>query len=395
VRAPLLLALASLSSIASFLWACDSFDSTDDPPLDDGGTGVDAFGGLDADTGASVDDGGLDATTGMGTHAARCPRPPGPTMAPSVAPRIRLYAPADAGTEYPFGITTDSKFVYWTTMSFEMTGDAPYDGAGTAKIMRVDRSGANAKATVIATSQRRALSIAIAGDHVYWAALDGTKPVLRRARRDCAANCTVEPVIALGSGGVLDLVEIDGTHLLASDLDQNVHVVDLSVPTVVDTQFMSDYPAVTSTSTRGFAASAFASGMYQVTATAPAAFTPFATVPDSGDPLFPGMSPITTDCNTVYGWRGSAKIWKIGADGGVATAFASPPINAVFGLDADQKYLYTAAPDGPGAIAIPIAGGSAETISPGNVFRIAVDDVGVYWGDHDRNSGGAIWMMVK
>lgn len=89
-------------------------------------------------------------------------------------------------------------------------------------------------------------------------------------------------------------------------------------------------------------------------------------------------------------------MWKIGGDGGTAQVFApNIGVDGVFALAADQAHVYVAAPDGPGLIAVSIPGAQPMTIKPGNVHRIAVDDVGVYYGDHDQQQGGALWMMMK
>ena len=304
--------------------------------------------------------------------------------------------------EFPFGIATDSDYVYWVTSSFDEAGDLPYDGMGTAKIMRVDRKGAVAggRSTVIAAGQRRAVAITMAGDYVYWAAMAGVQAKLRRVRRDCPENCLVEDLtaVALGGAPIIELATINDQTIVLADGDGKITVVKTS-PTLTlangSTQ-TSDYPALAATSEECFVAGALIPAVTRIPGGTMSTALKFGSTPDAGPSLNVGLSPMTTDCKDIYGWRGGDSIWKLGGDGGTATEFkTNVGIGDTFDMAADQGYLYLAVPDGPGLFAVSISGGQPQQVIAGNVHRLAVDGQGIYYGDHDKTTGGAVRMIVR
>jgi hypothetical protein len=403
VRARVIPALLAFPVVALTAWACGSFDSADDSPLDAGSGGdAPADGPRPSDGGGETStlDGG-DASTGIGTLAAPCPRPAAPKCVPSQCARRLLYVPATTGTEFPFGIATDSRYVYWVAMSNVEAGDVAYDGKGTSKIMRVDRSGAlNATATVVATDQRRTMAIAMAGDYVYWPVLtNGTQAFLRRTKRDCATKCQVQELTTapIGSVPILALVAIDDSTLVAAAEDGAISVVTVNAlgGIVSGSGSTAEYPALAVTTGNAIAAAAFTSSVQRIPAQTSTA-APFGTVPDASDSnLFAGLSPITTDCDAIYGWRGAGQFWKIPAAGGTAMPFADSGLPGTFSMVADQGFIYNGVPNGPGVVALSLATGAEQNVITGNVHRVAVDDVGMYWGDHAQSTGGSLWMMVK
>lgn len=387
--------VAAIGATIAALVCCDAYSPAADAP--DGGRPPD--GGSDPDVVASSDAApDPDARPALfGVHSPRCPRPKPPPCNPQICPKRRLYEPPNAAVELPFGIATDSQFVYWTTIGRGDAGDSAYNGRGDARIMRVACDGS--PATVIATGQRNATAIAIAGDWVFWGATTGTKSSeIRRARRDCAASCVVEPVFTTAAEYVFGLVEVDEHTLLATSHDGRVVMIaidDAGNATDTTSTFTSDFPAITATSTEGFATGGLTPVIQRIPV-ATRAPVPFATLPDAsaqGEPA--GLSPITTDCSDVFGFRGGSRIWRVAIDGGAASQLALLPTSDAYDVTTDQSWLYVAAPNGTGVFAVELASKSPVTIQSGNVFRIAVDDAGVYWGDHDPNSGGALWMMEK
>jgi hypothetical protein len=392
-----------LACAALFWGACGAFDSANEAPADAGAdtppTPTD--GPTGPPDGGDAGEGGEDGGTTVAAHAAPCPRPVGPQCNPESCTRRVLYQPAQPGIEFPYTITTDEAFVYWTTVSAETNGDVPYDGLGVAKIMRVDRGGVlmGSKATVIAEGQRRAHNLAAAGDYLYWVAMNVTgKAQLRRVRRDCAMACPIEPLVELGSSPVWELVEIDDKTLLAADDAADVYVVSVGVTPalVAATVKTSSYATVTASNTAGFAMGAFApeTKIVPLSTLTP---VPHGFIPDAGEGsnLTAGMSPITTDCNDIFGWRNQKEVWKLGVAGGVATKFKTISTGDVFSLAADRSWLYVGSANAGGVLAVSIDGLVEQTIQGGNIHRIAVDGAGVYWGDHDAMTGGAIWMMLK
>lgn len=386
-------ALVSIASVSVAIVCCEAYAPADDRPAPLEAGASDAPSAGDAE---SVD-GGREAATSpaIGAHTPRCPRPNGPSCAPPSCERRVLYAPPSAGVEFPFDVATDSSFVYWTSLSAESAEDVPYDGRGTARIRRVARA-PGSKASSIAEGQRDATAIAMAGDWLYWTAANGALWELRRVRRDCPESCVVEPIAQLGPGRFVALAEIDDETLLASRF--NGTTLAIVIPktgnvSVATAGTSADIPGLTTTSTDGFLSAVVTSEIVRVPA-ATRSSVPFATLPDASAGQS-GLSPITTDCTTLFGWRGAQQLWKVPIEGGILSEFTTAPISLVFGLASDREFIYAAAPNLEGVVAIGIDSGIAQTIRPGNAFRIAVDEAGVYWGDHDKNAGGALWMMVK
>jgi hypothetical protein len=327
-----------------------------------------------------------------------CPRPKGPACALSACEQKALYLPATAGAEFPFGIATDSDFVYWLSMrGGGAPDDLPYDGRGESRLMRVDRRGAavGSTATIVVDGQRDATALVIAGDSLYWGVWTGTVAELRRVRRDCAADCVAVPVTTLGSARLSALAAIDSETLAAQLLDGTTFLVRLvGVGSTTSAPATSSaFPALTVTSSEAIISGALTPVLSRISV-ANGAVVPIATLPDAAGQNA-GVAPTTTDCATVYGWRGGRRMWTIALDGGATTDFATPSSVNIFDLTTDGTWLYAGLPDGPGVVAFTADGGSPTTIRPGSAFRIAVDDVGLYWGDHDKLTAGALWMMVK
>jgi hypothetical protein len=407
VRAPVATAFLATSLAALLAWACSSFTDSDDPGsvdsgASDGPSGGDADVPIDAAGDAGGGNDGGDATTAIGTLALPCPAPLPPTCALDQCTKRVLYSPAMPGSEFPFGIATDSAWVYWLSMKKELNDDLPYDGEGVARVMRVDRNGvvAGSEASVIATDQRRAVAIAMAGDHVYWAAMGGVQAKLRRVRRDCPSNCQPEELtsLSLGSDPIVRLVSIDNETLVAANGPGAVFVVKLTATSAVvsGNAVASGYAALAATAKECFVAGAFSTAVQRIPSQTSTALK-FGATPDAGDSgLATGMSPIASDCTSVYGWRGLGSIWRIAGDGGIATEFSvGLGTGDVFDLAADQSYLYAAAPNVGGVFAISLTAAQPEQIAGGNVHRLAVDSAGIYYGEHDANGGGALHMIVK
>jgi hypothetical protein len=363
-----------------------------------------------ADSSAVSEDGASDATatadasdaadgaSALGTVAPPCPRPKGPSCALSACEQRALYLPAAAGVEFPFGIATDSNFVYWVSMRGTGAPDEiPYDGRGESRVMRVDRRGAatGSSATVLVDGQRDATTLAIAGDSLYWGVWTGTVTELRHVRRDCAGNCVAVPVTTLGSARLSALAAIDSDTLVAQRFDGKTFLVRIVGPgsTTAEAATSSVFPGLATTSSEAIISGASTPVVSRVSA-ASGSTTPIATMPDAAGQN-PGLVPIATDCAKVYGWRSGQRVWTIALDGGATTDFATPTPVSIFDLATDRAWLYAGLPDGPGVVAFTPDGGNPTTIRSGSAFRIAVDDLGLYWGDHDKMTAGGLWMMVK
>lgn len=401
MRARVTLVFASLAFVSVAI-ACSeaygpSLDAADagQPPGDSGAP--ETSGDLDGSNDAASDanDASADATV-----LSVCPRPPGPKSALAACEQRPLYVPANtAPKEFPFAIATDSAFVYWVAMRAESPGDVPYDGVGTSRVMRVDRRGAAAAsvATIVADGQRDATSLVTAGDWIYWGASNGGAAELRRAPRDCASNCAVTPLATFVGPRIGRLAAIDAQTLVVQQSDGRTSFVKVVGSSVVANvaATTSDNAGLTTTTTAGFVTGFSSPAITQISATTGGS-SQLTSLPEAGAGQNPGLSTLTTDCSRLYGWRSGERMWTVAIDGGATTDFAVPGWGAVFDLATDQTWLYAALPNGGGVFAIARNGKtSAILIRAGNVHRLAVDDVGLYWGDHDNSASGTLWMMVK
>lgn len=385
------------------VWACSSFDDAEEktPDADSGiandGVAPDVANASDgsANDGGASNDGGdasIDGATTTGTVFPACPRPPAPKCLLANCPRRKLYSPTTTGTEWPFAIATDTSYVYWTTLSAGDAGDAPYDGRGNAKIMRIGRSG-NDVATVLAQNQRNTIGLAAVGDFLYWGAMNAANTAeLRRVRRDCTSSCNVETVATLGGALISHLFGANATTIATLGDDGIARVVDVGSGVVTNSFAIGGYPAGTQSQADVIFGAGLASTIYAVST---GAITALASYPDAGadSGLLVGAAPIATDCANVYAHRGNGKIWNVPVAGGTAAPFTSVTPTGIFDFATDSSWLYAAAPDGPGLYAIALDGGGAMQLAGGNVHRVTVDALGIYWGDHDKTTGGAIYMI--
>jgi len=397
-------AIAALAC-GAIAYACGNFDEADDVPSEDAGTDVassdaaneaSADGAID-DAGDAGTDGDKDGSTTLGVHAPTCPPSPGPSCKPITnCVKLELYAPPDAGAEYPFGIVTDSKYVYWTAMAFGTAGDAPYDGRGTATIRRVDRSG-NGKAGVLVTGQRNATALAIAGEYLYWGSTESGMTTLRRVHRGCPESCAVENLGPIGTTPLWKITELDDTTLVAVAGSGDVYHVAIGQNLAAITQYGSVglLPALVGTPSAAYAASGVQAQVQRVSHDGGS--MTIGTVPEAGadSGLTIGISPMATDCTTLYGWRNNKQVWSLPRDGGAVKSFATVQTSGIFSMASDDTFVYLGSADGPGVMALDIASKQSAQIAGGNLQYVAVDDVGVYWGEHGQTTGGALWMMKK
>ena len=105
---------------------------------------------------------------------------------------------ADAG--YPFGITTDGRYVYWVEHPRGDSGDDS-DGRLAARVLRAPKA-PGGKTEVLAVGQPWARAIARDGDFVYWDTYDDKtgRIDIYRVRADCAPGCVPVSVARASPG---------------------------------------------------------------------------------------------------------------------------------------------------------------------------------------------------
>lgn len=282
--------------------------------------------------------------------------------------------------------------------------------ANPARVLRRAKAGTGATFE-IAAAQPAGRALALDGEYVYWTINDPTRPtrglgpagVLRRARRDCsAAPCTVEDLATI-AGNVASLVRASAGRLVGLTDDGQVFVVDATLSPVGFTttpMHLDTYPAIAVTNETAYGSSALVSPFVKRLDLGTGTVQPmFATVPDGGAGSNPGISPSTTDCDAVWGLRQQTTqhdLYRIALDGGAIQGRALPADFGPFAMAADARFVYFGVPNAGGLYAVDkaVPGALAVPVAPGNVWRIAVDDDGVYWGEHG-STPGAIYMVVK
>jgi hypothetical protein len=314
-----------------------------------------------------------------------------------------LWTPSER--EYPFAIVTDETNVYWIAQSAGDGGDA-YNGSGLARVLR----GAKVPGMPfeIASQQAQTTTLVLDGDFAYWAVLQPGPPahasILRRARRDCdVAPCAVEDVTELPDRAAAIVRAAPGKLALVSS-GGDVVLVDVTVaaPGPAPITKIGFFPALSATDDAVYVAAGL-SPFVRRYATATGTVTPmFAAVPDGGPDASAGVSPMTNDCDALWGLRqraGGLDLLRFGLGGGTASnEHLLAPSYSAFAMAADARYVYFVSPfEGvyswdktPAAGMDPLA-----TVASGNVWNIAVDNDGVYWGDHAVTTAGSIHMLVK
>lgn len=401
-RAPLAVALSAAAGLG-VASACGSFGAGDprpssaDPDARADGDAVDDSGGErpppnDADAGA-------DADGGLARIPPACPRPAPPSCAPAACSKRVLYAPPGPAKEYPFRLVADDGFVYWVTQVAGATpADNPYDGRGLGRILRVDRRGVagGAQATVLATEQRYAVALTLAGAYVYWGAETeaGVRQV-RRAPRACAGSCDVETVVDIPGASVVAMGTVDDATLFVLNAAGQLFRVTVAangVGAIATTAMTGSLPGFAMTSTDGYVSAATKPEIRRLPADG-AGSTLLTTLADAGASA--GIAPIATDCATLWGHRGGGSIWRGPLDGGRFESQVTLSWASVFDLTTDAQYLYVGAANAGGVIAMNKATADATLIAAGNVFALTTDDQGVYWGEHGPTGTGVIHMMAK
>lgn len=363
------------------LGACSSFQVAEAPPGTD--AGVDG-GSPDAPIGT------LDASA-TGPLGCRAPRAPGCDPATSCVVLPLSGAPNEP--EFTFGITTDSASVYWVAQHTG-EGDA-YNGHADATIFAIDKRG-GARRT-LATAQREATTIAVDGDSVYWVALKTEPPTaweLRRVARDCggdgSAACDVDAVVASVSDVAVTEVHVVAPGRLAvltgGGQVRLVETATLGVSTPADT---GARPGLATTPSAVFASSPFELNVVQVDVASGVASS-LPAIPASGNESGPRF--LATDCRDVFALRdGNDARDLFRFRNGAPTLLAR--MDRTFdpqALAADEGYVYAA-----GKFGLYVVDTLKETAllrSYPEIWRVAVDDEGVYYGDHVT---GAIYMLRK
>jgi|GEM_PF-3244774 len=388
-RLPLLALGSALAAVVAAV-ACSSFSGEDAP----NGTEADASPPIPTST-STVDGSAPDATApdgvaplpGIGAIPPNCPRPPAPKCAPDECPRRVLYTPPATPRAYPFAIVTDGNYVYWVEQSNR-------DGHGPARILRVPKTGGVAP-EVIADNQMETRALVLDGEYIYWSRAQGANSMLVRAPRGCRPCGSPDERAPLAAVGAFEhLVRLADGELFGLSPGRNLYRHDVKgstlAPIIVG---IAGPPSIAVTPEVIFAAGLYETRVYRVATGGGLQWTSAPAKRPSGTE---GFGVLGSTCAFTVGTRGGADdaFYRINLDGGASEL---PVVDSadVYGVAADARYVYVAHANAGGVTFFdPTSGDAPKQIVEGDVWRLAVDGDGVYWGTHGVNASGEIMMLV-
>ena len=388
-----------LATGTAVVTACGAFSGTadDTPPLPSLDAGPESSGFVDGNEGSDAtmgDASGMDAAVAT---APLCPAPAPPTCTLATCAQRPLYV-ADAPS-FPFDIATDSAYVYWLEQR-DADPSAAYNGNGKARVLRVDRAGSTSsvRAEVLATAQPSATAITLVPPHAYWATWNGptATSTLHRVVASCAAGACQEQTVGTVKERVWKLVGLGTSALLAATTDGRIvkfaieagGSVGLGVPVMTSAKF----PGLAVTDTHIYASGLLTKRLSRAELGNLQVVPAWLTFGFDGGDL--GLTSLATNCTDLFGFHQSGELESVHlADAGLSHLLSLN--RAVYGVAMDAKYLYAASLNGGGVVAIdPKTKGIGE-LATGSFWSVAVDDAGVYWGDHPNEGGRTITMLVK
>lgn len=362
---------------------------------------IDAVDGGDARSSEPID--AADADPGEpGCTKARAPSAACAASATACERRTLYLSPTST---FPFAIVTDSANVYWVAQS---GGDPAYDGAASASVLRVSKTGAPTQtATVLATDQERTTTLVRDGADLYWitshATDAGAGSTLRRLRDAANASgcpgCAPPEDLATFPGIARRLVRAAPGVFFAVDHEGNVRRLakeaSASTFAVAELDTTSASPSLAAGLDQVFAGGGLVSRVVRIGANGGSAGT-FLTLPEAGpDAALPGAYVLGADCTRLFGVRDRGELWW---SPGASSAYTDTDASFAEATDivADEGFVYVARRKGGGVARGARDGSGFATVYTGDVARLAVDDEGVYWGEHAKGSlAGNVFMQTK
>jgi hypothetical protein len=339
-----------------------------------------------------------DASTSETSLGTGCKTPAAPSdecsSALAACERKTLYI-SNTST-FPFAMVTDEANVYWVAQSGP--ADSAYDGTANASVLRVSKTGASTQqATVLAENQSRATTLIKDGADLYWivsTANDaGSTSTLRRL-----AGATGSPQdVATFSGIARRLVRVSPGVFFAAD---NVGTVRRLTKDgmVSEIEKTSTTPSLAASKDFVFAGGGQLARVDRLPAGGGPASTFFG-VPDGASPdaALPGVHVLGADCDRMFGIRDDegAFFWSPAATATYTATTAS--FDDGQDIASDEGFVYVAQRRaGGGVFRGSRDGKSFGSLYTGDVWRLAVDDDGIYWGEHAKGSlAGNVFMQKK
>lgn len=343
---------------------------------------------------SSPQDAGDTSEGSLAAVAPNCPSPRAPSCAPSACAQRTLHV--TSGQAYPFNITTDATHVYWIEQVAGDAGDEndPYNGHGLARILRTAKNPVSEPIGVtdeLASGQRSADALALDGAYVYFTHELSASTKILRVRRDCTPPCAApEDVVTLPNLAIRRLLRSAPGVLYAQSSNGITFRITVATKAVENVLMLGDFASITATNDAVYLTSA-SSPLKRIASNG-------AVTDLGGADASPGSASyyrLTNDCSTLWAAAGNVPTSLV-AVSFMGEAFAASytfPTEAVFDVKADAQFLWIAVANAGGVYAYDKAAGVISLVRKGNVFALAVDDDGVYWGDHDGT--GTVRMLVK
>lgn len=298
-------------------------------------------------------------------------------------------------TTFPFAIVTDEANVYWVAQSGPT--DSAHDGTATASVLRISKTGAPTQAaTVLAENQSRATTLIKDGPDLYWivsTANDaGSSSTLRRLAGATGAPSDVSTFAGLARR----LVRVAPGVFFTVDHRGRVRRLTKD-GAVADVGETSATPSLAAGKDVVFAGGGEIARVDRLPA-AGGAGAPFFAVPDGGpDAALPGVHVLGADCDRVFGVHDDegAFFWSHASSGSYTPT--SETFDDAQDIASDQGFVYVARRRSAGGVFRGSRDGSGFTsLYTGDVWRLAVDDDGIYWGEHAKGAiAGNVFMQTK
>lgn len=387
--------------------ACDDFGNDAPPAVDaDAGDAGDAGNALVDGSNPDPRDGGNEEDAdkrdaGVAQIDGLYPTcPPSSTQSKLSNTIPKVIVRAAAGFDYPFGIVTDTTSIYWVSQYVPANGtpqqrDDAYNGNTKARIHRALKSDGNAdtnNSVLVANEKEKTVAITLDGDFIYWASKkDAANAVIRRTPRSCLAPCMPEDWLTVPTGPNVTLLRRARDGLIfAMAEDGKVFRIDTKTKDVKAVNQTTDAnPSMAVTTDSAFISWLNQPSTFEITS---GSANPHGTFVGGSSPEL-GGGELATDCDRVYAWRKFDKnVWSTSAkQGGAFVKLADVGQVGAYDMLVDHDYIYVASPDGYGIKIVDLATRKVfPSTYPGSYFRIAVDDSGLYGGEHNHDTPGAI-----
>lgn len=296
---------------------------------------------------------------------------------------------------FPFAIVTDETNVYWVAQSGPT--DAAYDGTASGSVLRVSKTGVSTQqATVLAENQSRITTLVKDGADLYWIVSTssdaGSSSTLRKLQ---GATGSAQDVSTF-SGVARRLVRVAPGVFFAADNLGNVRRLTKD-GSVADIEKTSTTPSLAATKDFVFAGGGQLARVDKLPAGGGPGGTFFGIPDGTPDAALPGVHVLGADCDRMFGIRDDegAFFWSPSASATYS------PTAATFGdgqdIGADERFVYVAErKQGGGVFRGERDGKGFASLYTGDVWRLAVDDDGIYWGEHAKGSlAGNVFMQKK